>query len=341
MKSIFFSAILTFCFPLFSNAQVLTDCESEGTLLGYNDMVKFSRQYKENYENSSRPILGNSFAYYIDSRAVIFMAKALQEIKEGGLQKYNGVNINFVSHANKLSTDGFRYQSRISISAANLKEESGKKVIYQEEDAFLNFYNSLTPDLKQKFDRKEINRGINCKGRCDTKIDEWLELNISNSRILKDKISGLGNHQNPIQLLFANKDEIKKSGDRYKSQRGSEIRTGQYPSGQTRSSFFNDFQIIGLGDFLDVNIGSHPVCAIYFLNYDTNLAEGQIDPKQNTLVIVPMTIENGYLVPDPCSYSFYIQKTYSNQNIKANLTMAGGENHGTLCPSICPPGEGQ
>jgi hypothetical protein len=72
-----------------------------------------------------------------------------------------------------------------------------------------------------------------------------------------------------------------------------------------------------------------PLVAIYYAMYNKTIATtGQEDPRQTTLIFSPMKVDaSGNIEPDICGYIAYIK----------SLKLAKDtENHGELCPRICP-----
>lgn len=317
MKFQHFFPVVLLMLSINTFGQYNTSCEGKPELYfyGYKDIEKLVQNNKANNDVLS---VVNTYAYYIDSRALVFMDKALKEIKTDNVPTYNGVNVHFVTYQNKYSPNEGNFQSRIAFTIAKKDGATGKIKMFYE--AFRKFHGGLNVSEKNYYRYDEINKGAACYGNCDSVVTNWLNLRFGS------KLSKLPFQYNePTGLLFPTKPELKARSGRHHSKHGHESNNSQ-----TMSIFMNAGKISNLSGFLTQNVQTltdYPVVGVYYMSYNKIVAENQKDEKQTTVIFVPMRMFNGHFVPDPCAYLDYREKN------KASIL---SENHGELCPDGCP-----
>jgi hypothetical protein len=326
MNNYFFSLIIytlvsVNCFSQ-QQEEISADDVSKKT---YADIIQWVQNNRDNNVNIN---VLNTLAYYIESDAILLMHKALLEITNADVPVYNGININFATHEFRLKpSDRSDYQSRVGFTAAKKINDSTINRYY---GVFESFYNSLPTSEKQKFNRPGLSKGVSCPGYCDSAIIRWLNLYIGKGDWLKQKPSLYGNFKKPIDLLFSSESELVDVMKRHKTVHENEYKDQNGKPAQTLSVFMEADKIENLADFINSGTGAYPVCAMYFMSYNQPESRiGMANEKQTTVIFVPMKFQNGYLIP--------VIEEYVSFSKKNKFVPFDTENHGTLCPNVCPP----
>ena len=321
---------------LSAKAQIETDCESpEGsTLLGYQDLVKVVKNYHNNNVGSQED---HTKALYLHDSAILFLESFFLNAANA---KYYAVCFYFLDYNLRVSTHQRRNHQSLLYLVPIFDDATTGKDSVSDFRAFSRYQSTVSSTFK----RNKLNNSVQCFGTCDSSINKW----IGNDAI-PPKISYLrlhSAHQNvsgssEFFLLTPNRDFHLGRRTNYVKGQGRE-----HFNNQTKRVYFHKNVILRLAQFIHdgSNLTDFPMIGVYFSSYNDWVVDSQAHPNQTVVNLVTMKkMDSGHLEPDVCEYiSFYEDQRKKNNQLfmkqadKKNAFLA--ENHGELCPKICPTG---
>lgn len=196
-------------------------------------------------------------------------------------------------------------------------------------------------DNELSFPLDKINTSTICPGLCDETTK-----NFGTPIPVYGRLENVGAGSEGIFVF--DKSLLKAYKERYKKKTSFlGIRNRKH----TRSVYVSKEKIGRIACFIEGNDQKlFPAIGIYLASYNEMISEtDQAHKKQITVGFVPMKrVEGKYLEPDPKSYNDYVlQHCLQTQQLKFSERKgisekkgkeeAKSENHGELCPKICPP----
>ena len=327
-------------FVVFLDAKSQTDtivrtCESpEGsTLLGYQDLVRVVKYYHNNNVGSQED---HTKALYIHDSVILFLESFFLYSANA---KYHSVCFYFLDHNSRVST----HQRRNHQSLLYLVPVFDDATTGQKNKSEFSAFDRYRTNVASGFTKNRLNNSVQCFGTCDSSINTWIGNNptpiIPYQRLhnAHQNVSGASE----VFLLSPNRDHHLGKRTRYVNGQGRE-----HFNNQTKRVYFHKNVILRLAQFIrdGSNLTDFPMIGIYFGSYNDWVVGSQAHPNQTTVNLVTMKkMDSGHLEPDVCSYiDFYNYQRSQNNLLFMKQTDAKlkflAENHGELCPKICPPG---
>lgn len=320
-------SLLTFLLPFFFSARaqgIDTLCKAppRSTLIGYQDVVRFTSNYHNNHYGS---LENHTKALYINDTAILFLDRFFNH---GSYTKYFGfclylVNYNVKKNPHQRESD----QTYIYLTPVHDAIDS-----LSDFEVLDDFYQTVKHEpLFRKMNK--LDNAIPCYGTCDSSINKWVwkfrPQGIKSDRLKSDVLNEPS--RNDIFLLSKDRTDHETNRENYVTDQGREL----YDL-QTQRIYFDKLTIQRLAGFIKSgNATKYPMIGLYFISYNDLKQPSQGHPNQTTVALIPMRkMSNGALEPDPCAYVSYFNQ---RKNQKDKLFMVA-ENHGTLCPTQCPNG---
>lgn len=315
MKKILFVISLVMTMTISAQDEIITTCTVNGDnryLLNYTETQLIALNYSLVHNGNPDK---HTKAYYINSKTILFLDSFFRSKKP----KYFGFNIYLLTYRRQVSVHQSHNRQQF-LYLVPVHDRRDTTADYSALDQFSTLLGSTY------FSRDSINKGIPCYGMCDSSLMAWTYS--SSDERLNEKPGAVTDAD--VFLLSKDKADHEKHREHYRKDHDELDRN------QTQWVFFKDSTILRLAEFIKYrdNLSRFPLVGIYFGSYNRIAEKKQAHKDQTVLGFIPMRLmANKHYEPDICSYIEF-QNSQKTRNPKVAFT----ENHGTLCPTQCPPG---
>lgn len=324
--AVFFS---NFCLRTYGQPDIVsTDCKIVAAdiaefpflknFLTYDQGEALSKKYYKYHKRQGR-VHKRTGAVYLSREAILFLDMFFTD--SANKETYKTLNIHFVNYNKKITsgqTDEKQTQLYFTPDSASTVDAMVRKPDY---DTLLRFLNSKGM-IKEK---AQIAKAKVCPGFCDLSVVQRYPSSTGTS-------DGAGQDD----IFFLSPGAAKELKRNYKYDIPKEA-----GHNQTEMVTVSRNVIIRLAHFLRANaVDDYPLVAVNFIRYSKKVISGQKNKRQTAISFAPVKKAGSSLQTDPCGYISWLKANPAKSNLPhPDGHDFGGENHGTLCPSICPEGE--